>query len=115
MSASTFPLRDKPDVAATTALGRSGTVIGLIDAFLSVLASLKITVALLALGIFVVLVGTLAQVESDIWQVVPLYFRSWIMWVDINLFFPPSFFPNWKPVAPRSCRFPAGWRSAWRC
>ncbi|HUE72701.1 MAG TPA: cytochrome c biogenesis protein CcsA [Pirellulaceae bacterium] len=58
------------------------------------LTSLKLTVVLFAYGIFVVLVGTLAQTEMDIWQVVPLYFRSWIMRLDVNLFFPPSFFPE---------------------
>ncbi|HZL90848.1 MAG TPA: cytochrome c biogenesis protein ResB, partial [Pirellulaceae bacterium] len=58
------------------------------------LSSLKLTVALFAYGIFVVLVGTLAQEEMDIWQVVPLYFRSVVMWVDVNLFFPSAFFPQ---------------------
>lgn len=58
------------------------------------LSSLKLTVILFAYGIFVVLVGTLAQNEMDIWQVVPIYFRSWVMWIDVNLFFPPSFFPD---------------------
>jgi len=65
-----------------------------LDLFMSALASLKLTVALFALGIFIVLVGTLAQTEADIWEVVRDYFRSWIMWVDLGLFIVPSFFPN---------------------
>jgi ABC-type transport system involved in cytochrome c biogenesis permease subunit len=69
-----------------------------LDWILSILGSQKIAVAMFAYGIFVVLVGTLAQVDKDIWQVVPEYFRAWIMWVDINLFFPPSFFPDRKPA-----------------
>lgn len=67
-----------------------------LDTILSVLGSQKIAIATFAYGIFVILVGTLAQTEKDIWQVVPEYFRSVVMWVDINLFFPPSFFPSWK-------------------
>src|SRR5262249_59778226 len=56
-------------------------------------ASLKLTVALFALGIFVVLVGTLAQQEANIGQVVRNYFHAWVMWVDVNLLFPKAFFP----------------------
>src|SRR5262245_20535742 len=68
-------------------------------------ASLKLTVALFALGIFVVLVGTLAQQEANIGQVVPNYFHAWVMWVDVNLLFPKMFFPFMPrlPVPP----FPA--------
>jgi ABC-type transport system involved in cytochrome c biogenesis permease subunit len=57
------------------------------------LASLKLTVVLFALGIFVVLVGTLAQQEASIGQVVNDYFHSWLMWVDVNLLFPKMFLP----------------------
>ena len=69
------------------------------DGVTKALASLKLTVALFAFGIFVVLVGTLAQTDADIWQVVRDYFHAWIMWVDVNLFFPKSFFP--RHAAPR--------------
>src|SRR6476469_1748285 len=60
-------------------------------------ASLKLTVTLFALGIFVVLVGTLAQQEANIGQVVRSYFHAWVMWVDVNLLFPKMFFP-WMPA-----------------
>src|SRR5439155_16338555 len=60
-------------------------------------ASLKLTVTLFALGISVVLVGTLAQQEANIGQVVRNYFHSWVMWVDVNLLFPKMFLP-WIPV-----------------
>src|SRR6187401_1668036 len=84
---------------APTAVAKSRedvTLAKIADTILAPLASQKIAVAAFAYGIFVILVGTLAQVDKDIWQVVPEYFRTWIMWVDINLFFPPSFFPGWK-------------------
>src|SRR5216110_635195 len=66
-------------------------------AALRAFASLKLTVALFALGIFVVLVGTLAQQEANIGQVVRNYFHAWVMWVDVNLLFPKMFMP-WMPV-----------------
>jgi len=65
-----------------------------LDSAMQAIASLKLTVVLFALGIFVILVGTLAQTQADIWQVVRDYFHAWVMWVDINLFFPESFFPD---------------------
>ena len=39
-------------------------------------ASLRLTVALFAMGIFIILVGTLAQVEKDMWDVIDDYFRA---------------------------------------
>ena len=39
------------------------------------LASLKLTVVLFALAIVIVLAGTLAQVNADVWDVVDEYFR----------------------------------------
>src|SRR3954468_20200203 len=67
-----------------------------LTALMRPLASLKLTVTLFALGIFVVLVGTLAQQEANIGQVVQNYFHSWLMWVDVNLLFPKMFLP-WMP------------------
>ncbi len=58
------------------------------------LASLKFTVTLFAMTIVLVFAGTLAQVEKDIWQVIDEYFRTLITWIDFQLFFPPSFFPD---------------------
>ncbi|WP_254510541.1 cytochrome c biogenesis protein CcsA [Anatilimnocola floriformis] len=88
----------KPVLADGLDSGRPMSTAAWFDWFLAPLASQKIAVAMFAYGIFVVLVGTLAQVDKDIWQVVPEYFRAWIMRVDINVFFPPSFFPNWKRI-----------------
>ena len=42
---------------------------------LTPLASLKLTVVLFLMAIFIVFAGTLAQTEKDIWQVVHDYFR----------------------------------------
>lgn len=78
------------------------------DMIIAPLASQKIAVAAFAYGIFVILVGTLAQVDKDIWQVVPEYFRAVIMRVDINLFFPPAFFPEWKRLEVPPIPMPGG-------
>ena len=58
------------------------------------LASLKITVTVLVMAIILVVVGTLAQVDQDVWQVVDDYFRAPLAWIDLKVFFPPSFFPG---------------------
>lgn len=92
------------------------------------LASLKLTVALFLAAIFVILIGTLAQVKDDIWQVVRDYFRlnfrelttpdfPWlnfrelVFWVDPKLFFPPAFAPEGPPNFPEwlGIWFPKGW------
>src|SRR5438105_7159752 len=65
----------------------------IVDTVLRALASLKLTVTLFALAIFIVYIGTVAQQQADIWQVVRDYFHAWIMRVDINLLFPKAFFP----------------------
>ena len=91
------------------------------------LASLKLTVVLFGLSIFIVLAGTLAQVRMDIWDVINEYFRvdfaemtrqgfPWInfgaffTWIDLQLFLPPSFFPS-QPDLPDwlGFPFPKGW------
>ncbi|MEM9346874.1 MAG: cytochrome c biogenesis protein ResB [Planctomycetota bacterium] len=56
---------------------------------LSWLASLRLTVTLLALSMYLIFVGTLAQVENGIWWVVEHYFREGtygIVWVDFDVF-----------------------------
>src|SRR5712691_2968025 len=106
-------LSDKPQVqfveesrgfsdTATVALGP--TIVSL----LKPLASLKLTVALLAMSIFIVLAGTMAQVDKDIWEVVDKYFRCAVAWIPLQIFFPPSFFPS-KPQVPGQFPFPGGW------
>ena len=72
------------------------------------LSSLRLTVALLALSIFIVLAGTLAQTQADIWVVVRDYFRTAIAWIPLQVFFPKSFFPNLGDV-PGAFPFPGGW------
>jgi hypothetical protein len=67
------------------------------------LASLRLTVALMALSIGLVFVGTLAQVDEGIWTVVEKYFRSAFVLVPLQLFFPR----DWH--VPGSIPYPGGW------
>lgn len=53
---------------------------------LSWLASLRLTVVLLAMAMYLIFVGTLAQVELGIWQVVEKYFRSLYVMVPFDVF-----------------------------
>ena len=74
------------------------------------LASLKITVTVLIMAIILVVVGTLAQVDQDVWQVVDDYFRAPLAWIDLKVFFPPSFFPGLS--VPNEVRLPGGYRGS---
>lgn len=58
------------------------------------LSSLKITVVLFSLSIFLVLVGTLAQATEGIWTVIDDYFRSFVVFIPFKAFLPPAWFPN---------------------
>ncbi len=80
---------------------------------LSVLGSARVTSALLVASMILVLLGTLAQVHMDIWQVVHDYFRSWVAWVDLKVLFPPTFFPwaartDWDSLSIQRFPFPGG-------
>src|SRR5262245_34677983 len=58
-----------------------------IQKVLAVLASLRLTVVLFALSIFLIFVGTLAQKDNGVWKVVDhTYFRVWFARVDFQVF-----------------------------
>ena len=85
-------------------------------AAMTVLASLKLTVALFSLSIVLVFFGTLAQKNTGIWTVVDNYFYSWFVKIDLNLLVQlgqvflnlPS---DWRISA--SIPFPAGKLIGW--
>jgi len=66
---------------------------------LKALASLRLTVALFALAIFIILVGTLAQEKQNMWEVISAYFRAWVSWIEAPVLFPRSWFPNLEEPA----------------
>lgn len=53
---------------------------------LKVLASLRLTVVLFVLALILVFVGTLAQMDAGIWNVVKTYFWSIYVWVPFQIF-----------------------------
>ncbi|OYV93133.1 MAG: hypothetical protein B7Z73_03825, partial [Planctomycetia bacterium 21-64-5] len=73
-----------PPVAEAVGLGHP------LRPLLAPLASLKITVVSFALAIFLILAGTLAQIDHDIWQVMGEYFRTPIAWIPFQIFVPRS-------------------------
>ncbi|MGQ0636916.1 MAG: cytochrome c biogenesis protein CcsA [Planctomycetaceae bacterium] len=100
-----------PDENSPLALGPT------VRALLRPLASLKLTVALFALAIFIVFAGTLAQTQNDVWVVMHDYFRPrpWssslgFAWIDVRVFFPKSFFQDLDLGSePIVFPFPGGW------
>ena len=77
----------------------SGTEIrNVFKTFVAPIASLRLTVTLFALGIFIVLVGTLAQTQKNMWDVRGDYFHTWLAWVEFQVFFPPAWFPGWQNI-----------------
>ena len=87
---------------------------------LIVAGSLKITCALFLMGMFIILVGSLAQSRRDVWQVVNQYFRVYVAHIEVRDFFPPSMFPqlldyNWEAELGifASFPFPGGWLIGW--
>lgn len=58
------------------------------------LASLRLTVALFALAMFIIMVGTLAQDSQGMWEVISAYFRAWVSRIEAPVFFPDAWFPG---------------------
>jgi hypothetical protein len=70
---------------------------------LKFLSSLRLTVALMAMAMVLILAGTLAQVEQGVWTVVGRYFRSVAVVIEPNLFIPEK----WVKI-PGGIPFPGG-------
>ena len=55
---------------------------------LAAMGSLRLTVVLLGMSLFLVFAGTLAQVHVPLWTVIDGIFRGWWTWIDLEFFFP---------------------------
>ncbi|GAB4139333.1 MAG: hypothetical protein Tsb009_08170 [Planctomycetaceae bacterium] len=75
---------------------------------LEVVASLKITVVLFAMSIFLVYAGTLAQTEMGIDPVVKEYFRCWWVSLKFQILFPKVLYPGLQNI-PGWTWYPGGW------
>jgi len=58
-------------------------------------ASLRITIVLFVLSLFLILAGTLAQVDYGIWTVMERYFRTWVAWIELQVFVPNEWAMRW--------------------
>jgi ABC-type transport system involved in cytochrome c biogenesis permease subunit len=95
--------RDESNAFFDAIGSRSAIVLQILKGF----ASLKLTVVLFALSIFLILIGTLAQIDMGIWEVMADYFTSWVAIVPFQVFLPRSWFPNWQNI-PGWLPFPGG-------
>jgi ABC-type transport system involved in cytochrome c biogenesis permease subunit len=93
-SSALLTARKAVDQDEPPAAGETESTWQLVREVLQRLASLKITVTVLVMAMFLVVAGTLAQVDKDVWQVVDEYFRAPLAWIDLKVFVPPSFFPG---------------------
>jgi len=62
----------------------------MIKKLLKPIASLKLTVLIFALSMFLILAGTLAQVHTGIWTVVHQYFQSIVVRIPLQIFIPKA-------------------------
>lgn len=75
-----------------------------VRAILEPIASLRITVVLFALSMFLIFAGTLAQVEMSNWAVVESYFRSVLVWIELKYLDPTGLLAKSRLAIP----FPGG-------
>jgi ABC-type transport system involved in cytochrome c biogenesis permease subunit len=65
------------------------------------LASLRLTVVLLALTMVLIFAGTWAQIDHDVWTVQKRYFHTFVTWIHFQLFLPRQAVPAesaWRPL-----------------
>lgn len=58
----------------------------LLKKLLKPFASLRLTVVLFALSMFLVFCGTLAQMDNGLWAILSGYFRAWMAWIPFQVF-----------------------------
>src|SRR5262249_58395699 len=71
--------------------------------YVKIVASLRLTVVLMILLMGLVFFGTLAQVSNGVWTVVDKYFRSFVVWVPLQIFVHPTV------KVPFGFPYPGGW------
>ena len=83
--------------STTTSIPKTQSSKGITDivrAILTPIASLKLTVFLLVLAVFVTWVVTLEQATIDIWELKNKHYNSLWVYVPLNTFAPPNWFPD---------------------
>ncbi len=110
MSASSTPISETADLLSRSGARSTRREETWLMKCLVELASLKLTVGLFACSIVLVLIGTLAQVEMNMWEVMRDYFRCFVAIVPLRVFFPVTFFGGaaWVQNIPGWFPFPGG-------
>jgi ABC-type transport system involved in cytochrome c biogenesis permease subunit len=104
MATNVLPI-DKPIMPGGFAPAPARRDAALFERIFRPLASLKLTVVLFAMAIFIIWAGTLAQKESGIWIAIAQYFRTWFAFVEFKIFF---FFLSRPPDWTSGFFFPGG-------
>jgi len=102
--------RNDATITAEPARSDEDPVWSVVKKVLAPLASPKLTMVLMGMAVFLVFAGTMAQAAegAQLWEVVRTYFRNVFVWIDLDVFFPPSLFPT-LPTIPGGFPFPGGW------
>ncbi len=79
-------------------------VVAMIQSVLKPLASLRLTVFLLAAAVLVTWIATLDQTNTDIWNLKKKHFSNMLVFVPFQTFFIPAWFPNLQNI-PKSAGF----------
>ncbi len=103
----TVPSYPRSETPAATLTVPSISLSRLGWAVLEGLGSLKLTVALLIIAVFVVWVSSLQQTRMDVWAVKSQHFSSPIVRIPYSVFLPPAWFPHLQNV-PGACHLPSG-------
>jgi ABC-type transport system involved in cytochrome c biogenesis permease subunit len=64
---------------------------------LAPLASLKLTLVLLLMAIFLIWAGTMAQAKAGMWEAIEHYFAAWFVLIDLQIFLPQAWFGESYP------------------
>ena len=97
-----------PDLASRSWLRTDDSLWATVQQILRPLASLRLTVVLLAMAVFIVFVGTLAQAQHDIETAIHQYFRCFIAKMEFAALFPKAWFPK-MPKLTGYLWIPGGW------
>ncbi len=79
----------------------------MVRGLLRILASLKLSVVLLALAMVLIYVGTWAQIDNGIYQVQKQYFHTWIARVPLGVILPRT--PDGEMLIPGGILMPGGY------
>lgn len=93
----TVPKKLNPAVTQSTSIGP----VDIVQAILAPLASLKLTVFLLVLAVFVTLIATLDQTRADVYEVKMKHFRKVFVEVPYHTFFVPRWAPSFQNIPGR--------------